>query len=126
MFIDHIDHIVMTCHNIESTKNFYKNILNMKVEVFGDNRFSLRFGNQKINLHQYGKEFEPKAYLPVPGSLDLCFITKQPLDKFIEHLNAVHCPIIEGPVERTGATGKIRSVYVRDPDLNLIEVSEYL
>lgn len=126
MFIDHIDHIVMTCHDIESTKNFYKNILNMKVEVFGDNRFALRFGNQKINLHQYGKEFEPKAHLPVPGSLDLCFITKQPLDKFIEHLNAVHCPIVEGPVKRTGATGKIRSVYVRDPDLNLIEVSEYL
>lgn len=126
MFIDHIDHIVMTCHNIESTKTFYKNILNMKVEVFGDNRFALRFGSQKINLHQYGKEFEPKAHLPVPGSLDLCFIIKQPLDKFIEHLNAVHCPVIEGPVERTGATGKIRSVSVRDPDLNLIEVSEYL
>lgn len=126
MFIDHIDHIVMTCHDIESTKTFYKNILNMKVEVFGDNRFALRFGSQKINLHQYGKEFEPKAYLPVPSSLDLCFMTEQPLDKFIEHLNAVHCPIIEGPVERTGATGEIRSVYVRDPDLNLIEVSEYL
>ncbi|WP_279099309.1 VOC family protein [Bartonella apis] len=126
MFIDHIDHIVMTCFDLEATKRFYTEILELKLEVFGENRFALRFGNQKINLHQYGKEYEPKAHLPVPGSLDLCFISKLPIDEVITHLKKNNCPTVEGPVERTGAKGKIRSVYVRDPDLNLIEISEYL
>ena len=87
-------------------------------------RTSLRFGAQKINLHQAGKEFEPKAHVPVPGALDLCFIAAVPLDAVIAHLAEKNWPIVEGPVERTGATQKIRSVYVRDPDLNLIEISE--
>ena len=86
-------------------------------------RKAFRFGNQKINLHIKGREFDPKAHLPVPGALDLCFLADRPLDQVIEHLNAVQWPIIEGPVMRTGATQKIRSVYVRDPDDNLVEIS---
>lgn len=126
MFIDRIDHIVMTCFDLEATKRFYTEILGHKLELFGENHFSLRIGNQKINLHQYGKEYEPKAHLPVPESLDLCCISKLPLDTVITQLKKNNCPIVEGPVERTGANGKIHSVYIRDPDLNLIEISEYL
>ena len=126
MLFDHTDLFVMTCFDLEATKRFYMEILELKLDVFGENRFALRFGNQKINLHQYGKEYELKAHLPVPGSLELCFISKLSIDKVITHLKNKNCPIVEGPVERTGANGKIRSVYIRDPDLNLIEISEYL
>jgi catechol 2,3-dioxygenase-like lactoylglutathione lyase family enzyme len=122
--IDHLDHLVLTTTDTEACIAFYTNVLGMTLEVFGENRMAFRFGNQKINLHQRGREFEPKAHLPVPGALDLCFIASVPLALVVERLNAAGWPIIEGPVMRTGATGKIRSVYVRDPDLNLIEISE--
>ena len=122
--IDHLDHLVLTVADIEATVAFYTSALGMEVVTFG-NRKALRFGEQKINLHQAGKEFEPKAAHPTPGSGDLCFITKAPLDDVISHLNATRCAIELGPVERTGAVGTIRSIYLRDPDLNLIEISNY-
>ncbi|GJH17273.1 VOC family protein [Caballeronia novacaledonica] len=123
-FIDHLDHLVLTCVDLAATKRFYVEVLQMQVETFGEGRTALKFGNQKINIHVRGGEFEPKAHLPVPGSLDLCFIAAVPLDDVISHLKRCNWPILEGPVERTGAVQKIRSVYVRDPDLNLIEISE--
>lgn len=124
--IDHLDHLVLTCVNAEATKHFYTEVLQMELETFGAGRMAFRFGNQKINLHVRGSEFEPKAHLPAPGALDLCFIATVALDDVIAHLEKVGWPIIEGPVERTGATQKIRSVYLRDPDLNLIEISELI
>jgi catechol 2,3-dioxygenase-like lactoylglutathione lyase family enzyme len=124
--IDHLDHIVLTCVDVEATKRFYVDVLQMQLETFGEGRMALRFGNQKINLHVRGKEFEPKAHLPVPGALDLCFIAAVPLDEVIARLGQMNVEIIEGPVERTGATRKLRSVYMRDPDYNLIEISEFI
>jgi catechol 2,3-dioxygenase-like lactoylglutathione lyase family enzyme len=97
----------------------------MQAVTFGDGRMALAFGQQKINLHQHGHEFEPKAAHPLPGSADLCFITRTPLDQVIAHLQVNSVPIIEGPVQRTGAIGSITSIYVRDPDGNLIEVAHY-
>jgi catechol 2,3-dioxygenase-like lactoylglutathione lyase family enzyme len=122
--IDHLDHLVLTVADIEATVAFYTSALGMKLVTFG-NRHALRFGEQKINLHQAGREFEPKAAHPTPGSGDLCFITKTPIEKVISHLEAHHHPIEAGPVERTGAMRAIRSVYLRDPDFNLIEISNY-
>jgi catechol 2,3-dioxygenase-like lactoylglutathione lyase family enzyme len=124
--IDHLDHLVLTCTDLEATKRFYIDLLQMQLETFGAGRIAFRFGNQKINIHRRGAEFEPKAHLPVPGALDLCFIASVPLDAVIARLAQFGWPIVEGPVERTGATQKIRSVYVRDPDLNLIEISELI
>ncbi|WP_322050614.1 VOC family protein [Paraburkholderia bannensis] len=124
--IDHLDHLVLTCVDLQATKHFYTEVMQMQLQTFGEGRIAFRFGNQKINVHVKGSEFEPKAHLPVPGALDLCFIAAVPLDEVIAHLKRSNWPIIEGPVERTGATQKIRSVYVRDPDLNLIEISELL
>ena len=98
----------------------------MTLETFGADRKALRFGRQKINLHEAGKEFEPKAKRPTPGALDLCFIADRPLDDVIARLGALGASIIEGPVQRTGATGPIRSIYLRDPDQNLIEIAEVL
>ena len=124
--IDHLDHIVLTCVDVEATKRFYVDVLQMQLETFGEGRMAFRFGNQKINLHVRGKEFEPKAHLPVPGALDLCFIAAVPLDEVIARLGEMNVEIIEGPVERTGATRKLRSVYMREPDYNLIEISEFI
>lgn len=124
--IDHLDHLVLTCIDEAATRHFYTQVLGMQFETFGEGRSAFRFGNQKINLHVRGKEFEPKAHLPVPGALDLCFIAAVPLNNVIGHLQQHNWPIIEGPVERTGATQKIRSIYIRDPDLNRIEISELI
>ncbi len=122
--IDHLDHLVLTTHDRAACTDFYTRVLGMRLETFGAGRTAFVFGRQKINLHERGREFEPKAHLPVPGALDLCFIADRPLDAVIAHLKACGWPIVEGPVERTGAVRRIRSVYVRDPDLNLIEISE--
>ena len=122
--IDHLDHLVLTTTDEQACIAFYVEGLGMTLESFGEGRKAFRFGNQKINLHVKGREFEPKAHTPVPGALDLCFIATVPLEEVIRRLDAAQIPIIEGPVMRTGATSRIRSVYVRDPDLNLIEISE--
>ena len=126
MKIDHLDHLVLTVENIEKTCDFYGRILGFEVVTFLGDRRALKFGQQKINLHQVGLEFEPKALRPTAGSGDLCFIADTPIDQVIEELKAAHVSIELGPVERTGANGKIRSVYLRDPDQNLIEISNYL
>jgi catechol 2,3-dioxygenase-like lactoylglutathione lyase family enzyme len=126
MQIDHLDHLVLTVADIEATLDFYTRVLGMQAVTFGEGRKALGFGNQKINLHQAGREFEPKAQRPTPGSADLCFIVATPLEQVIANLQAQQVAIVEGPVQRTGATGPIRSVYVRDPDLNLIELSNPL
>lgn len=122
--IDHLDHLVLTTTDPEACLDFYTRVLGMQRETFGDGRTALRFGNQKINLHVKGREYEPKAHLPVPGALDLCFIASLPLEAVIAHLERAGVTILEGPVLRTGAMSRLRSVYVRDPDLNLIEISE--
>ena len=126
MKITHLDHLVLTVKNIDDTIEFYQSVLGMQKESFGEGRIALLFGQQKINLHEYGHEFEPKAHLPVPGSADLCFITDTPLSDAMQHAHKQGVDIIEGPVIRTGASGKIESFYFRDPDLNLIEVAIYL
>ncbi|HED2705748.1 TPA: VOC family protein [Klebsiella oxytoca] len=123
--INKLDHLVLTCHSIENCLDFYTRILGMKAILFKNNRQALVFGNQKINIHEYGKEFEPKAHLPVPGSLDLCFIVSKSIPEVLSHLAENNVDVLEGPVERTGALGNIISVYIRDPDLNLIELSVY-
>ncbi|MFC3494776.1 VOC family protein [Glycomyces rhizosphaerae] len=126
MRIDRLDHLVLTVADIEATLDFYSRVLGMEAVKFGEGRTALAFGRSKINLHQAGREFEPKALRPVPGSADLCLITTDPLPQVITELNAQDVQIEEGPVQRTGATGPILSVYFRDPDQNLIEVSNYL
>jgi len=120
-----LDHLVLTVKNIEASCEFYTKVLGMKTIVFGENRKGLVFGSQKINLHQRGEEFDPKAQVPTPGSADLCFITSTPLHEVLLHLGSCGVAVLEGPVERTGAKGQILSVYFRDPDMNLIEVSNY-
>ena len=125
MKIDKLDHFVLTVNNIEATCKFYTKVLGMEVVTFGNGRIALKFGNQKLNLHEVGKEFEPKALKPTPGSADLCFISSEVLCDVIKHLHACQVDIIEGPVRRTGAMGTIISVYIRDPDQNLIEVANY-
>ncbi|NXP16305.1 GLOD5 protein, partial [Scytalopus superciliaris] len=124
-FIQRLDHLVLTVKSIEDTVAFYSKVLGMEVVTFKGNRKALRFGNQKFNLHEAGKEFEPKARHPVPGSADLCLVTQEPLEKVLDHLKACGVVVEEGPVARTGAVGPITSIYFRDPDGNLIEVSRY-
>ena len=127
--IHHLDHLVLTTADEVACIDFYTRVLGMSLESFIGgtppvSRKAFKFGQQKINLHIRGKEFDPKAHLPTPGALDLCFIASVPLAEVIAKLNQENWPISDGPVMRTGATQKIRSVYVRDPDLNLIEISE--
>jgi catechol 2,3-dioxygenase-like lactoylglutathione lyase family enzyme len=126
MKIDRLDHLVLTARDIDATCRFYSTVLGMEVVTFGTGRRALSFGGQQINLHEAEHEFKPQAEKPTPGSADLCFISAVPLSAVIEHLRVCSVPVIEGPVERTGAIGKIRSVYFRDPDGNLIEVSVYM
>ena len=124
--INRLDHIVLTTTQLDACLDFYQRVLKMQVMTFGEQRYALQFGQQKINIHQYGKEFEPKAHLPVPGALDLCFISDISLAEVQAHIQQQGVEIIEGPVKRTGAMGPILSIYLRDVDLNLIEISEYL
>jgi catechol 2,3-dioxygenase-like lactoylglutathione lyase family enzyme len=123
--VSHIDHIVFTVADVDATIAFYQRVLGLEVVTFGEGRRALRFGPNKINLHQAGEEFEPHAARPVPGSVDLCLITSSPLDEVVAHLKAVGVPIEVGPVSRTGAAGPILSVYFRDLDQNLIEIASY-
>jgi catechol 2,3-dioxygenase-like lactoylglutathione lyase family enzyme len=127
--IDHVDHIVLTTRDLAGCVRFYSEVLGMKLEKFQtptEQRLALKFGNQKINLHEWGKEFTPRAHVAAPGTLDLCFIAAIPLEQVIAKLKAANVPILEGPVMKTGAVSKLRSVYVRDPDLNLVEISEQI
>ena len=126
MRIEVLDHLVLTVADIDRTRDFYERVLGMEPVVFGEGRHALAFGTQKINLHEAGREFEPKAATPTPGSADLCFLTNSSVAEVVEHLEANGVEMIEGPVRRTGATGPITSVYFRDPDGNLIEVSSRL
>ena len=121
-----LDHIVLTVRDIDASVQFYTKVMGMELTVFGNNRKALSFGSQKINLHQFTKEFEPKAEIPTPGSADLCFLTSTPVNEVISELQRMNVEILEGPVQRTGATGPILSVYFRDPDRNLIEVSNMI
>jgi catechol 2,3-dioxygenase-like lactoylglutathione lyase family enzyme len=125
MRIERLDHLVLTVRDVAATCDFYARVLGMEVVTFGEGRKALAFGHQKFNLHEAGREFEPKAERPTPGSADLCLIAQGPLDAVIAHLAACDVAILEGPVRRTGALGPIMSVYFRDPDANLIEVSTY-
>jgi catechol 2,3-dioxygenase-like lactoylglutathione lyase family enzyme len=121
--ITSLDHLVLTVADLDATVRFYRDGLGMRLETFGEGRHALHFGAQKINLHIAGKEIEPKALHPTPGSADLCFLTDRPLQGIIDRLAAIGHPAILGPVERTGATGPIVSIYARDPDGNLIEIA---
>lgn len=123
--IDRLDHLVLTIEDIDRTKAFYCDLLGMKYETFGEGRQALSFGRYKINLHIRGKEFEPKAHVARPGTADLCFIIGGSLGEMQSKLEGAGVTLIEGPVARTGASGPIRSIYVRDPDKNLIELSVY-
>ncbi|MEU0276995.1 VOC family protein [Streptomyces sp. NPDC006195] len=125
MRVERLDHLVLTVADIEATVVFYTRVLGMEPVVFGGGRRALAFGQSKINLHRAGHEFEPKAARPSPGSADLCFVVADPLERVIAELAAQGVPVEEGPVERTGALGPFVSVYVRDPDGNLVELSHY-
>jgi catechol 2,3-dioxygenase-like lactoylglutathione lyase family enzyme len=122
--IERLDHLVLTTRHRESCIDFYTRVLGVRLETFGEGRVAFRFGDQKINLHEAGRELEPKADRPTPGGLDLCFMADMPLAAVIRGLEAAGVPIELGPVPRTGATGPIQSIYVRDPDGNLVEIAE--
>jgi catechol 2,3-dioxygenase-like lactoylglutathione lyase family enzyme len=126
MHIDSIDHLVLTVGNIHATVFFYTRALAMEEVISGDGRVALHFGGQKINLHPTDEAINPRAGNPQPGSADLCFLTTTPLDAVIRHLQNQGVPIIEGPVRRNGAAGPLSSIYIRDPDGNLIEVANLL
>jgi catechol 2,3-dioxygenase-like lactoylglutathione lyase family enzyme len=126
MKIQRLDHFVLTVQSIEATCEFFSRVLGMEVVTFGDNRKALQFGGQKINLHQVGKEFKPKPLNPTAGSGDICFIALTPLEQVINHVKCCGIEILEGPVTKTGAKGPIQSIYIRDPDGNLVEIANYL
>ncbi|KAL7269695.1 hypothetical protein RUND412_007625 [Rhizina undulata] len=127
-----LDHLVLTVRSIPATKDFYSRVLGLSLTSFTPpsspktTRYALSFGAQKFNLHEYGHEFEPKANMPTPGSLDFCLITGTGLEEAMEHVRREGVEIVEGPVERTGSRGRIRSFYVRDPDKNLVEIANYV
>jgi catechol 2,3-dioxygenase-like lactoylglutathione lyase family enzyme len=123
MKVDRIDHVVLTVADIERTISFYQRVLGMQSIMFGEERRALAFGDQKLNLHQAGREFEPKARRPTPGAVDICFSTTVPLDEVAAHLRAQSVAIELGPVDKIGARSALRSLYFRDPDGNLVEVS---
>jgi catechol 2,3-dioxygenase-like lactoylglutathione lyase family enzyme len=123
--IDRLDHLVLTVKDVAATCDFYQRVLGMEVVTFAGGRKGLAFGRNKINLHQQGREFEPKADRPTPGSADFCLITETPIAGVIKHLQEANVSIVQGPVEKIGALGAMVSVYFRDPDLNLVEVSNY-
>ena len=123
--VDRLDHLVLTVRSIEETFQFYWRVLGMRPRTFDGSRWALHFRAQKINLHQTGREFEPKAATPTPGSADLCFVVSTPLGEVIAHLRDCGVDVLEGPVRREGATGAMQSVYLRDPDGNLLELSNY-
>lgn len=125
MRIDAIDHLVLTVRDLRAATDFYTRVLGMEAVTFGADRRALAFGSQKINLHEAGREFEPKAAAPTPGSADLCFVTTETPAAVLAHLKACGVQVVDGPVTRTGARGPIVSVYFRDPDGNLLEVSSY-
>jgi catechol 2,3-dioxygenase-like lactoylglutathione lyase family enzyme len=125
MKIERLDHLVLTVTDIQAACDFYTQVLGMEVVRFGDRRYALQFGQQKINLHQAGKEFEPKAARPTPGSADLCLIAATPLTEVMAHLLSCGVELEQGIVQRTGAVGAIASLYIRDPDGNLLEISNY-
>lgn len=125
MRIDRLDHLVLTVTDLDVAIDFYTRVLGMRAVTFGDGRRALRFGRSKINLHLAGHEFEPKAARPTPGSADLCLVTADPPDQVVAELNGHGVALEDGPVTRTGALGEMTSVYVRDPDANLIEIAHY-
>ena len=125
MKVNRIDHFVLTVHDINATCDFYSRILGMEVVTFSNDRKALQFGQQKINLHQSGQEFEPKALKPTSGSADFCLLTDIPLKQVINFIRLSGYEIADAPVKRTGAIGCIESIYLRDPDGNLIEISNY-
>lgn len=124
--IDRIDHFVLTVRSIKETCDFYRRALGLETVTFGQGRTAIALGKQKINLHQTGKEFEPKAADPAPGAGDFCLIATRPIEDIAAHLRGIGVAIIAGPVPKTGAVGPIRSIYFRDPDGNLVEVANYL
>ncbi|MGE5595067.1 MAG: VOC family protein [Hyphomicrobiales bacterium] len=126
MRAERLDHLVLTVADPETTAAWYERVLGMERVTFGEGRLALRFGNQKLNLHQAGHEFEPKASRPTPGSADLCFVTRVPIGDVIAHLGRLGLSVERGPVERTGALHPVRSVYLRDPDGNLVEIANEL
>ncbi len=123
MRVDRLDHLVLTVRDLHATVDFYSRALGMREVTFAGGRKALAFGAQKINLHEAGREFEPKARHPTPGSADLCFLTETPVEDWARQLASLGVAVIEGPVARTGATGPLWSIYVRDPDGNLIEIA---
>ncbi len=125
MRLERIDHVVFTVRDVDATCAFYTQAFGMEVVTFGDDRKALQFGQCKINLHQYGSEFEPRAARPAPGTQDICLITTASVQDVVTHLQSLNLDIVEGAVPKTGALGAIESVYVRDPDGNLVEIASY-